>query len=94
MLACSLLTINTTTMPSVHDTLSQDTTGVSDALWAMVDKELDTTYRSYDYLDEDTTPSSSSEAITSSDRMKIVDWCYSIIDNCSFDRETVAMVSK
>ena len=71
MLACSLLTINTTTMPSVHDTLSQDTTSVSDALWAMVDKELDTTYRSYDYLDEDTTPSSSSEAITSSDRMKI-----------------------
>ena len=92
MLACSLLTINTTTMPSVHDTLSQDTTGVSDALWAMVDKELNTTYRSYNYLTEDT-PSSSSGAITSSDRMKIVDWCYSIIDNCSFDRETVAMVS-
>lgn len=89
MLACSLLTINTTTMPSVHDTLSQDTTGVSDALWAMVDKELNT--RSHNYLED--TPSSSSGAITSSDRMKIVDWCYSIIDNCSFDRETVAMVS-
>ena len=93
MLACSLLTINTTTMPSVHDTLSQDTTSVSDALWAMVDKELNTTYRSVvNYLEN--TPSSSSGAITSSDRMKIVDWCYSIIDNCSFDRETVAMVSK
>jgi hypothetical protein len=29
--------------------------------------------------------------VTADDRTKIVDWCYSIIDMCQLDRETVAM---
>ena len=29
--------------------------------------------------------------ITESDRLKIVDWCYIIVDQCKFDRETIAM---
>ncbi|KAL7533755.1 hypothetical protein ACHAXR_005435 [Thalassiosira sp. AJA248-18] len=29
--------------------------------------------------------------ITPDDRMKIVDWCYGIVDECKFDRETVAV---
>jgi hypothetical protein len=29
--------------------------------------------------------------VTDQDRMKIVDWCYEIIDHCKMDRETVAV---
>ena len=61
-------------------------------------------YKSYDYLStinhlQHLSPTYSScddkenAVITSSDRQLIVDWCYSIVDACQFDRETVAIVS-
>jgi hypothetical protein len=29
--------------------------------------------------------------ITAADRMALVDWCYHVVDNCQYSRETVAM---
>jgi len=89
-------------MPSVQESLSHDPTSVHEALSVMLHKEQ-TVYKSYDYLSSinhlQHLPSSSScddkenAVITSSDRQLIVDWCYSIVDACQFDRETVAIVS-
>ena len=89
-------------MPSVQESLSHDPTSVHEALSVMLSKEQ-TVYKSYDYLstinDLQHLLSSSScddkenAVITSSDRQLIVDWCYSIVDACQFDRETVAIVS-
>ena len=39
-----------------------------------------------EYLDP-TDPS----MVTAADRMALVDWCYNIVDNCQYPRETVAM---
>ena len=51
----------------------------------MIKKEL-TTYSCYDgYLNP-----SDPNMITADDRMKLVDWCYDIVDHCNFSRETVA----
>ncbi|KAL7539383.1 hypothetical protein ACHAXR_009248 [Thalassiosira sp. AJA248-18] len=73
-------------MPYIHNSLSQDTIAVADSLFVMLQKEK-TIFRSCNYFDL-----SSSPAVTrGSDRMKVVDWCYSIIDNTQFDRETVAI---
>ena len=71
-------------MPSIYDSLSQDN-AVANSLWVMMQKEQ-TIYRSCNYFDQ---PS----LVTESDRKKMVDWCYSVIDNCQFDRDNVAMVS-
>jgi len=90
-------------MPSVQESLSHDPTSVHEALSVMLSKEQ-TVYKSYDYLStinhlQQHLPSSSScddkenAVITSSDRQLICDWCYSIVDACQFDRETVAIVS-
>jgi hypothetical protein len=89
-------------MPSVQESLSHDPTSVHEALSVMLSKEQ-TVYKSYDYLStinhlQHLSPSISDDkenaVITSSDRQLIVDWCYSIVDACQFDRETVALVSQ
>eukprot|EP00579_Thalassiosira_antarctica_P011182 CAMPEP_0201920324 /NCGR_PEP_ID=MMETSP0903-20130614/8965_1 /ASSEMBLY_ACC=CAM_ASM_000552 /TAXON_ID=420261 /ORGANISM="Thalassiosira antarctica, Strain CCMP982" /LENGTH=300 /DNA_ID=CAMNT_0048457035 /DNA_START=321 /DNA_END=1223 /DNA_ORIENTATION=+ len=69
-------------MPSIYDSLSQDSV-VANSLWVMMQKEQ-TIYRSCNYFDQ---PS----LVTESDRKKMVSWCYSVIDNCQFDRDNVAM---
>lgn len=90
-------------MPSVQESLSHDPTSVHEALSVMLSKEQ-TVYKSYDYLStinhlQHLSPPSlcgndkENAVITSSDRQLIVDWCYSIVDACQFDRETVAIVS-
>ena len=80
-------------MPSVHDSLSHDSDSVAEALSAMIEKEQ-TVYKSCDYLslsvDDDC---NGKQVVTTSDRQIICDWCYSIVDACQFDRETVALVS-
>jgi len=89
-------------MPSVQESLSHDPTSVHEALSVILSKEQ-TVYKSYDYLStinhlQHLSPSfcgddKKNAVITSSDRQLIVDWCYSIVDACQFDRETVALVS-
>jgi len=70
--------------PSIYDSLSHDAVTVAESLSAMMQKEQ-TTYTSCDYLH----PARGS-IITESDRMQLVDWCYSVVDKCAFDRELVA----
>jgi len=62
--------------------------------------EQDFTYSCCDYLydDDDSNGDIPDEytatitcKVTSDDRAKIVDWCYSVIDLCQFDRDNVAM---
>ena len=81
-------------MPSVNDSLSHDSVSVSEALSVMIEKEQ-TVYKSCDYLSSsvDDDCNSKQVLITPSDRQLICDWCYSIVDACQFDRETVALVS-
>ena len=66
-------------------------TSVAESLSVMMQKEQ-TIYRSCDYLHP---PSSSSSlnlrAVDAEVRTKMVDWCYSLIDVCQFERESVAM---
>mmetsp|Transcript_7718 Transcript_7718/g.17451 ORF Transcript_7718/g.17451 Transcript_7718/m.17451 type:complete len:287 (+) Transcript_7718:112-972(+) len=76
-------------MPScIYNSLSRDTAAVADALNVMMQKEQ-IFYKSHrNYLD----PSFPGDTkITESDRMEIVEWCYSIIDKCQLSRETVAI---
>jgi hypothetical protein len=56
---------------------------VAETLALMMQKEQ-TTYKRYDYLTD-------APSVTITDRTKIVDWCYSVIDQCEFERETVAI---
>mmetsp|Transcript_32587 Transcript_32587/g.55495 ORF Transcript_32587/g.55495 Transcript_32587/m.55495 type:complete len:317 (-) Transcript_32587:58-1008(-) len=64
-------------------TLLQDV-AVIDSLRVMVQKEKTKIYRSSDYFVV-------GDQVTDSDRKKMVDWCYNIVDNCHFDRGNVAM---
>ena len=85
------------TMPSVNDSLSHDSASVAEALSVMIEKEQ-TIYKSCDYLSSSSSSvddgcNSEQVLITQSDRQLICDWCYSIVDACQFDRETVALVS-
>lgn len=73
--------------------LQRDAVAVADVIAVMLQKEQ-TTYKSCDYLRK----SGSSEQhgvdapkVNEADRTKIVDWCYSVIDQCQFERETVAI---
>ena len=59
---------------------------VAESLAVMMQNER-TVYRSCDYLHN----SLSSLGIDEKDRKKMVDWCYTIIDVCQFERESVAM---
>jgi len=74
--------------PSVYDSLSQDAFDAAESLSVMMQKEQ-TTYESCDYLHPSWPVDST--IITESDRLKIVDWCYTVVDQCKFDREAVAM---
>mmetsp|Transcript_28432 Transcript_28432/g.61072 ORF Transcript_28432/g.61072 Transcript_28432/m.61072 type:complete len:338 (+) Transcript_28432:87-1100(+) len=83
-----------------------DVASSADSLTSMLEQEC-TTYSCHDYLchnDDDSSTSTSissiisqhshchnSNRITPSDRMRIVDWCYDIVDKFQFDRETVAI---
>lgn len=72
-------------MPPINSYFSNDVTAASNSLRAMLQKEQ-MTYRANNYLANCTLPS----ALTESDRLKMVDWCYSIVDRFRFDREIVA----
>ena len=77
-------------MPSIYDSLTQDPDATAQSLGIMIQKEQQMFQRG-GYLNH----SSSADAfeVTDSDRMEIVDWCYKIVDQCEFNRETVAIVS-
>ncbi|KAL7532472.1 hypothetical protein ACHAXR_009511 [Thalassiosira sp. AJA248-18] len=72
---------------SIYDSLSHDSATAAESLSVMMQKEQ-TIYKSCDYLHP---PMQDDTMITESDRTKLVDWCYSIIDHCEFERETVAI---
>ena len=86
---------NNSMKKSIYETLSRDTAAAADSLWVMLQKEQ-TTYdvSSCDYLLASSPLHPSATAGTSigeSDRVQIVDWCYSVVDICQFDREIVAI---
>ncbi len=69
------------------ENLSRNTQAVNATLATMIKSEL-TTYscsHSAGYLD-----SSDPKVITADDRLKLVDWCYDIVDHYQLSRETVA----
>lgn len=76
---------------SIYNSLTRDTATAAESLSIMIKNEQ-TNYIKSDYLystvidDIDT-----GRRITENDRIKIVDWCYSLIDHCEFNRETVAI---
>lgn len=91
--------------PSIYESLTRDAIHAAESLSAMMEKEQ-TIYMSRDYLNQDhhhRHPSSSTSSsspklvanntiqITESDRLKLVDWCYNVVDQLEFDREIVAM---
>ncbi len=69
------------------ETLPRNTQAVANTLATMIKSELTTYSRSYDmgYLDP-----SDSNMVTADDRLKLVDWCYDIVDHYRYSRETVA----
>lgn len=73
-------------MLSIYDSLSRDASSAADSLSVMLQKEQ-TVYKSCDYL-------ARTSLLTASDRMVVVDWCYSVIDAMECDRNTVGMVSR
>ena len=73
-------------MQSVYDSLSRDTATVAESLSIMIKKEQKHGGRR-NYLGQST-------VITSSDRRKMVDWCYAFVDTLKFDRETIALVRR
>ncbi|KAL7534093.1 hypothetical protein ACHAXR_005629 [Thalassiosira sp. AJA248-18] len=71
------------------------TASIIDSLSHMMKKEC-TTYSCCDYLNESNCDIKSSccgnsDKITPDDRMKVVDWCYDIVDKCHLDRDAVAV---
>ena len=79
-------------MRSIYETLSRDKTAVADSLWVMLQKEQTTYSDCRDYLLSSSHSCSAAHhapIITESDRMQIVDWCYSVVDILEFDRENV-----
>ena len=80
-------------MPSaIFNSLSLDTAHVAETLAVMIQKEQriarndDCTNYFYQHAFD------SSAVVDEADRMKMVDWCYKIVDECKLDRECVAMV--
>ena len=84
------LSASSSSLPSA---LSRDTTAVAESLSVMIQKEQ-TFYKCRDYLRKRSSSMSSLDddtiIITQTDRTKIVEWCYGIVDKCQLDRETVA----
>jgi len=77
---------------STEHTPKQDAVNLAESISTMIEQES-TTYCCSDYLnsdDENDHDSRAENKITPEDRMKIVDWCYGIVDGCEFKRETVA----
>ena len=78
---------------SLPPALSRDTTAVAESLSVMIQKEQ-TFYKCRDYLGKRSSSISSpvddTVIITQTDRTKIVEWCYGIVDKCQLNRETVA----
>ena len=79
----------------VDESLTRDTASAAESLSVMMEKER-AIYTRRDYLgpqppcgDDDN--DIAAKRITADDRLKIVDWCYSVVDACQFDRETVAL---
>ena len=80
----------------------RDATTMCDTLALMMEQEA--THPCRDYLrcvnsgrDDDTAEyddDGGRQGITADDRMKIVDWCYDIVDRLQFQRETVAVAMK
>lgn len=76
-------------MRSIYETLSRDKAAVAESLWVMLQKEQTTYSGCRDYLQSASHSRPSAAAITESDRMQIVDWCYGVVDTLEFDREIV-----
>ncbi|KAL7534068.1 hypothetical protein ACHAXR_006956 [Thalassiosira sp. AJA248-18] len=70
------------------------TASIFDSLSHMIEKDC-TTYSCRDYLNESNccieSSCCNSNKITPDDRMKVVDWCFDIVDTCQHDRDTVAV---
>ena len=66
----------------------RDARTMCDTLALMMKQEA--THQCRDYLSYD----GGRQGITADDRMKIVDWCYDIVDRLQFQRETVAVAMK
>mmetsp|Transcript_36954 Transcript_36954/g.79814 ORF Transcript_36954/g.79814 Transcript_36954/m.79814 type:complete len:323 (+) Transcript_36954:45-1013(+) len=85
-------------MSPIDTLLSEDNATVAQSLSIMMKKEQ-TIYTSSDYLHSPHPSSSqslspdetSTRIVTPSDRMMMVDWCYSIIDLVQLNRETVEL---
>jgi hypothetical protein len=74
-----------TTMKQPNESLSRSTEDVADSLAAVIKREL-TIYSCHEgYLNP-----SDPTIITADDRMKLVDWCYGVVDHCQLSREVVA----
>jgi hypothetical protein len=82
----NLSLIATADLPSPSITWTHDTS-VAESLSVMMQKER-SVYRSCDYLKEVLVDDG---VINEEDRTKMVDWCYSVVDICQLERETVAM---
>lgn len=82
-----------------HLSHSNTANSLVDSLSVMIEQESSKHYSCSDYLSNKSLHSrrrtKSTDCygyeITSEDRMDLVDWCYQIVDNCKFDRETVAI---
>eukprot|EP01082_Thalassiosira_pseudonana_P011993 g9608.t1 g9608 contig4:127357-128415(+) len=86
--------IKTTEMPSASVftslPLTRDVISAANALSVMIDKEQ-AVYRHSGYLQCIAGNTIEEDAITEEDRIKLADWCYTVVDHCQFNRETVAI---
>lgn len=77
---------------SICNSLSKETTAVAESLSVMIQKEQTCYKLRHHYLDDP--PSflpgdDKTMMVTETDRTKIVEWLYSVTDQCHLDRETV-----
>lgn len=78
-------------LSTAFDPLSQNAaTALEEILSVMVQKEQ-TMNKSFDYI---VGVPKTKTVVTVTDRTKLVDWCFSVIDKCEFERETVAIAMK
>ncbi|KAL7533409.1 hypothetical protein ACHAXR_007996 [Thalassiosira sp. AJA248-18] len=81
--------------PPIHQDDDITTASTIDSLSFMMEKEC-TTYCCHDYLyhnasNESTKDNNTTKRISPDSRMKVVDWCYGIVDRCQLNRDTVAV---
>lgn len=62
----------------------------ADTLSAMMEQER-TAYHCAGYLNPGGDHGNNAGIITPADRMRLVDWCYQLVDQCQFQRESVAV---